>query len=146
MAHSKINGDCTWVTYVRGRPVIQTQVIAEYPNVFITRRNGVTIVRHNIISELVNHGFPTLGITSVNAQQRVVSNLKNLAKQATLSTTVTKKANNVKLEGKSKTKTTDDGDASSSSMESSKESSENMAVMDEDYVESGDSEDSGGRE
>ena len=146
MAHSQIKGDCTWVEYVRGRPVIQTQVIAEYPNVFITRRNGVTIVRHHIISELVNHGFPTLGITSVNAQQRVVSNLKNLAKQATPSTTVTKKANNVKLEGKSKTKTTDDDDTSSSSMESSKESSENMAVMDEDYVVSGDSEDSGGRE
>jgi hypothetical protein len=127
----------------KGNPIIQSRAIAEYPNVFFTRKDGGTIVRHNIISELVNYGFPKLGINSVGTQQRVVSDLRYLAKQVTTSPAQTKKANNVKVD-KNKNSMEDD-ESPRSNQTNSKKTPKTMAAMDEEYAQSGDSDDSGGR-
>ena len=144
MAHSLLKGDCTWVAMDKGNPIIQSRAIAEYPNVFFTRKDGGTIVRHNIISELVNFGFPKLGINSVGTQQRVVSDLRYLAKQVTTSPVQTKKANNVKVD-KNKNNSTEDEGFPRTNQANSKKTPKTMAAMDEEYAQSGDSDDSGGR-
>ena len=92
----------------------------------------------------MNHGFPKLGITKVAVQQRIVSDLRYLAKQAGSSNKPYVKANNAKVEKNSK-QSSDDDEASKASGGSSKKNSKTIADMDEDYAQTGDSEDSGGR-
>ena len=83
MVHSKLKGTCTWVVFTDSNPIVQTRNIVKYPNVFFTRKDGRSALRHNIISEFINYGFPKLGITNIAVQKRIMLDLRYLAKGIT---------------------------------------------------------------
>jgi hypothetical protein len=138
MSHSAIKGDCTWVTFNGKYPIVQTRNIAKYPNVYYTRKDGRSALRHHIISEIVNYGFPKLGITDVGIQKRIVSDLRYLAKGITSKAGDYTKPQKFKLEKYSKSQSTDEDTMSdSSSGRSQKNASEKEYVLLSDSSDSG---------
>ena len=140
MAHSAVKGDCTWVIFKDKYPIVQTSNIAKYPNVCYTRKDGRSALRHNIISEIVNYGFPYLGITNVGVQKRIVSDLRYLAKGITSKTSDHTKPKKVESRKYSKSQASNEDTMSDSSSGSSKKN-----ASEEEYVLSSDSNDSGER-
>jgi hypothetical protein len=120
MAHSAVKGDCTWVIFKDKYPIVQTSNIAKYPNVYYTRKDGRSALRHNIISEIINYGFPYLRITNVGVQKRIVSDLRYLAKGITSKTSDHTKPKKVKSRKYSKLQSSDEDTMSNSSSGSSK--------------------------
>jgi hypothetical protein len=145
MSHAGIKGPCTWVVFEKGIPIVQTRVIAEYPNVFFTGNDGKVRLGHGIISEFANFGFSKLGITEAQSQQRIVSDLRYLSREVTPAQKSTQKVNNAKTSKRKQSKTADDDeDSSRVSNGSSKTSSLTMAAVEEEYAQSEDSSESSG--
>ena len=113
---SKLKGTCTWVVFKDSNPIVQTRNIVKYPNVFFTREDGRSALRHDIISEFIKYGFPKLGIVNVEAQKRIVWDLRYLAKGITAKTVDSAKARKkVKFETDSNSQTDNEDTVSDSS-------------------------------